>query len=137
MATENGGPAMSDSSSSRSRRTPPCTWPAKHSVTWKFSGSTQRASGTPDCSATRSSAASSGTGRATNRRGMVVQVLGHERQDALDDHVDAFGVWMDAVPLVECRILRHAVEEESIERHAVLLGQPPVDAVELLGVLRP
>src|SRR5262245_753270 len=133
MATGNGGPAMSDSSSSRSRITPPCTSPAKQSVTWKFSAGTQRASGTPDCSATRSSAISSGTGRATNRR-MIVQVTGHERQDALDDDVDAPGVGMDAVALIERGILRHAVKEEGIERHAMLVGQPLVDAVELLGV---
>ena len=75
--------------------------------------------------------------RGMGRRGIVVQVLGHERQDALDDHVDALGVGMDAVGLVERRILRHAVEEEGIERHAVLVGQPLVEPVELLGVLRP
>ena len=44
---------------------------------------------------------------------------------------------MDAVGLVELGILRHAVEEEGIERHAMLVGQPLVEGVELLGILGP
>src|ERR1700730_1095431 len=135
--TAKRGPAMSASSSSRSRMTAPWTAPAKQSVTWKFSGAIQRASGTPDCSAKRSPAISSGTGRATNRRGIIVEVLGHEGQQAFDDDVDAFGIGMDAVALVERAILRHAVEEERVERHVVFLGEPLVEPVELLGVFRP
>ena len=38
---------------------------------------------------------------------------------------------MDAVGLVERGILRHAVEDEGIERHAVLVGEPLVEPVEL------
>src|SRR4029450_8242986 len=117
------GPAMSESSSSRSRMAWPWTSPAKQSVTWKFSGSTQRASGTPDCSARSSSAISSGTGRATNRRGIVVEVPCHERQQTLDDDCDPLGVGMDSVSLVERGILRHPVEEEGIERHLVFFGE--------------
>jgi hypothetical protein len=67
---------------------------AKQSVTWKFSAGCQRASGTPDCSVASSSAISSGTGRATNRRGIVVEVLGHEGR-ALRRRLDALGLgWM-------------------------------------------
>src|SRR3990167_10178820 len=117
---------MSPSSSSRSRMTAPWTSSQKQRVTWRFSAVCQRASGTPDCNAASSSAISSGTGRATNRRGIIVEVLGHERQDALDHDVDALGVGMDAVGLIERRVLRQAVEEEGIERHAVLVGQPLV-----------
>ena len=108
IATENGGPAMSPSSSSKSRIVPPWTSPAKHSVTCRFSAGTQWASGTPDCSAESSSAISSGTGRATNRRG-IVEILRNEGEDTLDDDVDALGVGMDAVGLVEGGILGHAV----------------------------
>src|SRR5262245_65157377 len=127
---------MSDSSSSRSRMTAPCTSPAKQSVTWKFSGGCQRASGTPDCSATSASAMSSGTGRAMNRRGIVVEVPGDERQQAFDHDVGALGIGMDAVALVERRILRHAVEEERIERHAMFVGEALVDGIEALRVVR-
>ncbi len=44
---------------------------------------------------------------------------------------------MDAVGLVESRLLGHAVEEEGIERHAVLVGEPLVEPIELGGVLGP
>ena len=81
--------------------TPPCTSPAKHSVTWKFSAGTQRASGTPDCSVVSSSAISSGTGRAMNSRGIIVEVLGHEGQQLVGDDLRALRVGMDAVGLDE------------------------------------
>src|SRR5215216_3637069 len=115
------GPAMSDSSSSRSRITAPWTSPAKQSVTWKFSAGTQRASGTPACRLASSSAISSGTGRAMNSRG-IVEVLCHERQQLVGHDLRTPGVGMDTVALVQRRILRHAVKDERIERHLVFFG---------------
>src|SRR5262249_30764933 len=123
MATGKGGPAMSDSSSSRSRITAPWTRSQKQSVTWKFSAGTQRASGTPDCSADRSSVTSSGTGRAMNSLGIGVEVLGDEGQQPVGDDLRALDVGMQAIRLVERGILRHAVENEGIERHLVLVRQ--------------
>src|SRR5476649_606388 len=130
-ATGKRGPAISDSSSSRSRIVPPCTSPAKQSVMWKFSTGTQRASGTPDCRAVSSSETSSGMGRAMKRRGIVVvEVLGHERKHVLYHDLDAFGIGMHAVSLVQGRVLRHAVEDERIEWNLVFVGQPLVEPVE-------
>src|SRR3954464_9826716 len=127
-ATASGkrGPAMSDSSSSRSRITAPCTSPAKQRVTWKFSLGTQRASGTPACSAVSSTAMSSGTGRAMNSRG-IVEVLGHEGQELVGDDLRATGIGMDAVALVERGILRNPFQDERIERHLVLVGDALVE----------
>src|SRR5260221_2137851 len=130
IAIAKGGPAMSDSSSSRSRMMPPCTAPAKESVTWKFSAGTQRASGTPDCSVTSSWAISSGTGRAMNSRGIGVQVLGHEGQQAVGDDLGASYVGVKSVGLVERGILRNAVENEGIERQLILVRQPLVETVK-------
>src|SRR5258708_4679068 len=130
MATAKGGPAMSDSSSSRSRITAPCTRSQKQSVTWKFSGVTQRASGTPDCSATSSSEMSSGTGRAMNNLGIGVEVLGGERQQTIGDDLGTAHVGMQPVGLIERRLLGHALEDEGIERHLILVRQPLIEAVE-------
>src|SRR5688572_19709711 len=115
------GPAMSPSSSSRSRITAPCTSPAKHSVTWKFSAGTQRASGTPDCSVVSPSAISSGTGRAMNSRG-IVEVLDHEGQEAVCDGLRAMRIGMDAIGLDEGGALLQAVEDERIEGHPIFFG---------------
>src|SRR5262245_49496888 len=97
---------------------------------WKFSAGTQRASGTPDCSASNSSTISSGTGRAMNSLGIEVEVPGDERQQAIGDDLGAAHVGMHPVGLIECGILRHTIEDERIERHLVLVRQPPVEPIE-------
>jgi hypothetical protein len=57
-----------------------------------------------------------------NRRGIVVEILGHEGQQVLYHDFDAVGVGMQAVALVEGRVLRHAVEDERIERDLIFVG---------------
>src|SRR5471032_1153521 len=137
MATAKRGPAMSDNSSSRSRIVPPWTSPAKHRVTCRFSSGTQCASGTPDCRGLSSAEMSSGTGRAMNRRGIVVEILGHEGQQVLYHDFDTVGIGMNAIALVEGRVLRHAVEDEGIERDLIFVGQLLVEPVEGRDIFRP
>ena len=52
------------------------------------------------------------------------------RQNILDDHRHAFGVGVNAVPLQQAVIQRHAVEEEGIEDEIVALGEIGIDRAE-------
>lgn len=54
--------------------------------------------------------------------------------DALDDDLDAPGIGVDAVRLIELRIGGDAVEEERIEQGVVFRRELGEDAVERAGI---
>src|SRR3546814_5587081 len=57
------------------------------------------------------------------------------RRDPADDDVHPGGIGVDGIGLHQLGIADHAVQEEGVERQAVILRQPGIDGVELRAII--